>query len=1480
MDVTTLALAVDSTQVTSASAALDKFAASGAKAEASASKFAAAGQKAATSWKEFKQLRLEPLKAELSNFGVPDDTLGKVALGQARMEFVAFRRGGVEAQQAVQAEMRKTAAEARALAIAMATAINDERAAGRGTPRVRPAGNTGEAAQLNAMAAAAAKAEANVEALGNTLSRSLQKGAAGAAAGNAVLDATAAQAARAAVAAANLEAAQVRLAAATARAADAQSRLNQVQRMGGLASPKALADAQLRAQSANAAVAQASARLQAARVGAAPNAMASAAAAPRRPTAQTAPAGGMPAWQRQQVAFQLNDFFVQVASGGAPMTALIQQGSQLSGTFGGVGNAFRAVTSLITPMRLAFGGAAASVGALALAMRSAESSARDLNTIQVQLAGQGKRGLFSNDDLRSFIEDLSQAPGITREVATAITSELSKAGQVGGEQFRELGRLAVDFARATGTEAPDAARQLAKALADPVRGAKALDEQFDNLFTSTQLIAIEGFVKLGDKAKAQGVILDALKGRLKGVAAEGMTPLQTATDELGNAWDRAMGRLQRSDGLRTMNALLAQSIGLVAKLIDGAGRIPDIGRVGVGNASVATVPSNAGPFVAAGNAAAGFFGRLFGRAKPTEPTQTTGDFARADRATLPVPQSASRQIAAAPSNQDKDRFIKDAREAGKAYRTEAAALDELRAKRDEQNKALKYAIELYGKNSAQAKEARAAIAGIDEQIAKAGKKGRTRVDREPDQIRREELAAELEGIQALFERERNALAFQNRFLQGEYQAGNISLRQYFAERVELIDKGVQDEVNALERRKQAIRADLDTPGKVKDPSERLGLQRQVDKLTADQGEVRARGEEQVRLSNQEASQSFKQLNEQVLAYRASLLQLQGDEIGAARIRTQIAIEQAKDMAARSKGTEFEITPQQVQQQERALNIQTEVQRITERSTTVMRQLQVEEERIAIAQRTGAVTTLTSLQQVSEARSRAVTTLEKEVVVMEQLAAQNRELADLGKEPINLRLQLDTEAARLELEKLKAELDPLKQQFDSLFKDAGTDFLSSLMEGKGLKNAFKSFGEMIAREINGVVARELSEQVFGENGIFKNAGGLLADIFGGEGRKKGGALPATAPVVDTTAVTASLSNLQTTADPAANALVRLQEAADSASFALEGATAHPVRNGDLDARPLPTGEQSVMDLFQEAERSADEYARSNALATTAVTQLANAAGKGNSALSLLPSIINAIQAAAAASSASSGSGGGIVGAIFNAFARRGGSMAAEAGLGYSKGGWTGNGDVDKPAGVVHGKEVVFSAPAVKTIGKEALLQIHEEAAKGKRPALFADPGTFHKSAWADDVDRYHTGGIVKSTAAAAGMKLKPNEVPAVLMGGPKGLREEVLTADDPRHRDNLTPKLAEVFAKAPRYHTGGLVGLESDSTRPALLPVERLRHLTRDERKDEAAHARMGGGGGETIIVNVTQPPGAARDTGMQFGAAAGKQLAHARRRNG
>ncbi len=59
--------------------------------------------------------------------------------------------------------------------------------------------------------------------------------------------------------------------------------------------------------------------------------------------------------------------------------------------------------------------------------------------------------------------------------------------------------------------------------------------------------------------------------------------------------------------------------------------------------------------------------------------------------------------------------------------------------------------------------------------------------------------------------------------------------------------------------------------------------------------------------------------------------------------------------------------------------------------------------------------------------------------------------------------------------------------------------------------------------------------------------------------------------------------------------------------------------------------------------------------------------------------------------------------------------------------------------------------------------------GRAPGRMV-PGSLFGSA-----ARYHSGGI-------AG--LKPNEVPVIAMGGPPGTREEILTASDPRHRDNL------------------------------------------------------------------------------------------------
>ena len=68
----------------------------------------------------------------------------------------------------------------------------------------------------------------------------------------------------------------------------------------------------------------------------------------------------------------------------------------------------------------------------------------------------------------------------------------------------------------------------------------------------------------------------------------------------------------------------------------------------------------------------------------------------------------------------------------------------------------------------------------------------------------------------------------------------------------------------------------------------------------------------------------------------------------------------------------------------------------------------------------------------------------------------------------------------------------------------------------------------------------------------------------------------------------------------------------------------------------------------------------------------------------------------------------------------GLLALFAGGGFDEGGWTGPGPISKAAGVVHGGEFVFSAPAVGNLGLGYLNSLHEAARHGYADGGFALP----------------------------------------------------------------------------------------------------------------------------------------------------------------
>ena len=148
-----------------------------------------------------------------------------------------------------------------------------------------------------------------------------------------------------------------------------------------------------------------------------------------------------------------------------------------------------------------------------------------------------------------------------------------------------------------------------------------------------------------------------------------------------------------------------------------------------------------------------------------------------------------------------------------------------------------------------------------------------------------------------------------------------------------------------------------------------------------------------------------------------------------------------------------------------------------------------------------------------------------------------------------------------------------------------------------------------------------------------------------------------------------------------------------------------------------------------------------------------------------------------------------------------------------------------------------------------------------------------------MQRYHDGGTV-ATAQAPG--LAANEVPAILMGGPKGTREEVLHASDPRHRDNMGAALLRLIASggamrgnaagyskpAVRYHSGGIAGLQPD----------RMPNFGSPAGAGDREGARGSAGrGGNTFIFHM--PPGTSRESADQLASRMAQKIASASSRN-
>lgn len=243
---------------------------------------------------------------------------------------------------------------------------------------------------------------------------------------------------------------------------------------------------------------------------------------------------------------------------------LITAKDEASSALGKIGNAMSSLGGLI---------AGATKAALELVFPDLGDSVKAAENLEIQMgklragiiATGGAAGLTA-EDIDAMARRLDEATLGSAEGFRNAAIELLTFKSVGVDSFERTLKAAQDLADAGFGTVESATVQLGKALEDPIKGMSALT-RVGVTFNAEQTTMIDNFIRLGETAQAQNVILAAVEGQVQGIASAAGGGLAGAVDLVG----KRMTDLKETVGgtltpvLAQLNLIWADVIGSVQK---------------------------------------------------------------------------------------------------------------------------------------------------------------------------------------------------------------------------------------------------------------------------------------------------------------------------------------------------------------------------------------------------------------------------------------------------------------------------------------------------------------------------------------------------------------------------------------------------------------------------------------------------------------------------------------------------------------------------------------------------------------------------------------------------------------------------------------------------------------------------------------------------------------------------------------------------
>ena len=266
-------------------------------------------------------------------------------------------------------------------------------------------------------------------------------------------------------------------------------------------------------------------------------------------------AGGISAGQYQNamrmVPMQLTDIVTQLAGGQNPFLIAIQQGGQFRDSFGGFGEMFKGLATVITPARIAMTGAASAVIGLGYAMHEGAAESRAYQNAII-LAGDGA-GMTAGR-LQYLATSIGASTGYYAKSREAVLA-LVATGKVASEDMAVVAQSLVYQSEATGKAVQDLAADYTKMADDPVKAVIELSAKY-RVMTEDVYAQVIALKEQGKEQEAVRLIQNLYAKEMETTSKQVVSNLgiieqgwKSVKDAASGAWDilKRIGRDTTAD---------------------------------------------------------------------------------------------------------------------------------------------------------------------------------------------------------------------------------------------------------------------------------------------------------------------------------------------------------------------------------------------------------------------------------------------------------------------------------------------------------------------------------------------------------------------------------------------------------------------------------------------------------------------------------------------------------------------------------------------------------------------------------------------------------------------------------------------------------------------------------------------------------------------------------------------------------------------